>query len=90
MLKKSKMAQTTEFGSDWWNDSNDHTELQHAVNEGAVGATSNPVITCAAVKNHPELTCALLYLDFDIYKPTKVALESLLPLDIYMRSFKPE
>ena len=32
------------------------------------------------VKNHPELTCALLYLDFDIYKPTKVALESLLPL----------
>ena len=32
------------------------------------------------VKHHPELTCALLYLDFDIYKPTKVALEYLLPL----------
>lgn len=49
------MAQTTEFGSDWWNDSNDHTELQHAVDEGAVGATSNPVITCAAVKSHPDV-----------------------------------
>jgi len=32
------------------------------------------------VKHHPELTCSLLYLDFDIYKPTKVALEHLLPL----------
>ena len=52
---KSKMQQTSELGSDWWNDSNDHDELQHAVNEGAVGATSNPVITCAAVKNHPDI-----------------------------------
>ena len=49
------MQQTSELGSDWWNDSNDHDELQHAVNEGAVGATSNPVITCAAVKNHPDV-----------------------------------
>ena len=49
------MQQTSELGSDWWNDSNDHEELQHAVNEGAVGATSNPVITCAAVKNHPDI-----------------------------------
>ena len=24
------MQQTAEFGSDWWNDSNDHLELQHA------------------------------------------------------------
>jgi len=52
---KSKMQQTSELGSDWWNDSNDHEELQHAVNEGAVGATSNPVITCAAVNNHPDI-----------------------------------
>ena len=49
------MQQTSELGSDWWNDSNDHEELQHAVNEGAVGATSNPVITCAAVKNHADI-----------------------------------
>ena len=32
------------------------------------------------VKHHPELTCALLYLDFDIYKPTNIALKHLLPL----------
>ena len=29
---------------------------------------------------HPELIIALLYLDFDIYAPTKVALEHFLPL----------
>lgn len=32
------------------------------------------------VSNNPALTIALLYLDFDIYKPTKVAMEHLLPL----------
>ncbi|HUZ75362.1 MAG TPA: TylF/MycF/NovP-related O-methyltransferase [Stellaceae bacterium] len=32
------------------------------------------------VENHPELTVALLYLDFDIYEPTRVALQHLLPL----------
>ena len=31
-------------------------------------------------KGHPELTIALLYLDFDLYEPTKAALEHLLPL----------
>lgn len=31
-------------------------------------------------KKHPELIIALLYLDFDIYKPTKVAIEEFLPL----------
>ncbi len=31
-------------------------------------------------KNHPELIIAMLYLDFDIYAPTKVALEHFLPL----------
>lgn len=30
--------------------------------------------------SHPELSIALLYLDFDIYEPTKAALEHLLPL----------
>lgn len=55
MSVKTKMQQTTDFGSDWWNDSNDHVELQHAFDEGAVGATSNPVITFQSVKNHPDL-----------------------------------
>ena len=34
----------------------------------------------AYVEKSPELTIALLYLDFDLYEPTKVALEHLLPL----------
>ena len=55
MNVKTKMQQTTDSGSDWWNDSNDHVELQHAFDEGAVGATSNPVITFQSVKNHPDL-----------------------------------
>ena len=55
MSIKTKMQQTTDCGSDWWNDSNDHVELQHAFDEGAVGATSNPVITFQSVKNHPDL-----------------------------------
>lgn len=32
------------------------------------------------VASHPELTISLLYLDFDLYKPTLVALQHLLPL----------
>jgi len=32
------------------------------------------------IKEHPELIISLLYLDFDIYKPTRVALKHLLPL----------
>ena len=32
------------------------------------------------VQNNPHLIIALLYLDFDIYEPTKVALKHLLPL----------
>tara|TARA_B100000315_G_scaffold182693_1_gene171637 strand:+ start:731 stop:1798 length:1068 start_codon:yes stop_codon:yes gene_type:complete len=55
MNQKTKMQQTAEFGSDWWNDSNDHVELKHAYDDGAVGATSNPVITLKSVKNHPNI-----------------------------------
>jgi len=32
------------------------------------------------IKEHPELIIALLYLDFDLYEPTKVALDHFLPL----------
>lgn len=32
------------------------------------------------VNKHPELIISLLYLDFDLYEPTKIALEYLLPL----------
>jgi Macrocin-O-methyltransferase (TylF) len=34
----------------------------------------------AYVASHAELTVALLYLDFDLYEPTRVALKTLLPL----------
>ena len=32
------------------------------------------------VASKKSLTCALLYLDFDLYEPTKIALEHLYPL----------
>jgi transaldolase len=38
------MLRTAELGTDFWNDSCDLRELGEAVQEGAVGATSNPVI----------------------------------------------
>ena len=53
-MDKSKMQITSDFGSDWWNDSCDLKELQDAVDKGAVGATSNPVIIKAVVENKPE------------------------------------
>jgi hypothetical protein len=34
----------------------------------------------AYVDSHPELTIALLYIDFDLYEPTRTALTELLPL----------
>lgn len=40
----SKMQLTTRLGADFWNDSCDPRELAEAVEAGAVGATSNPVI----------------------------------------------
>lgn len=49
------MSRTSEFGTDFWNDSCDLKELEEALEHGAVGATSNPVIVSAAVKNAPEL-----------------------------------
>ena len=47
----SKMQQTIAVGADFWNDSCDLRELGHAVQEGAVGATSNPVIVATAIKS---------------------------------------
>jgi hypothetical protein len=31
------------------------------------------------IENNPQLVCSLLWLDFDIYEGTKVALENILP-----------
>ena len=51
----SKMQLTLQAGTDFWNDSCDLSELEDAVNQGAVGATSNPVIVRTVVKNSPEI-----------------------------------
>jgi transaldolase len=51
---RNNMSRMMELGADWWNDSCDIQELSHAVETGAVGATSNPVIVAAAVKNDPD------------------------------------
>jgi transaldolase len=52
-MNKSKMGLTQELGADFWNDSCSLTELTEAVAQGAVGATSNPVIVLNAVSGDP-------------------------------------
>jgi transaldolase len=52
-LQATKMRLTTERGADFWNDSCALNELGEAVRNGAVGATSNPVIVMTAVKADP-------------------------------------
>ena len=49
-LLATKMRLTLERGADFWNDSCALDELGEAVQNGAVGATSNPVIVCTVVK----------------------------------------
>ena len=49
-LQATKMRLTTERGADFWNDSCAENELKEAVQNGATGATSNPVIVGTAVK----------------------------------------
>lgn len=50
-MNPTKMQKTQELGTDFWNDSCHHDELSQAVEQGAVGATSNPVIAFAAIHN---------------------------------------
>ena len=52
--RASNLQLTTQLGVDFWNDSCDLKELGEAVCEGAVGATSNPVIVCQAVEASRE------------------------------------
>jgi transaldolase len=47
----SKMRQTGELGTDFWNDSCDPDQLTEAIAHGAVGATSNPVIVSSVVQS---------------------------------------
>ena len=48
------MTRMGALGAHWWNDSCDPAELADALEHGAVGATSNPVIVGTAVKSDPD------------------------------------
>ena len=48
------MTRMGALGAQWWNDSCDPVELADAVDHGAVGATSNPVIVGTVVKSDPD------------------------------------
>lgn len=50
---RSRMRLTAELGVEFWNDSCAVAELRDAIEHGAVGATSNPVIVYTAVKQDP-------------------------------------
>lgn len=52
--QESKMRATIALGTEFWNDSCALSEVQEAVDNGAVGATSNPVIVLNAVKADPK------------------------------------
>ncbi len=51
-MTKTRMQQTAQLGTDFWNDSCDLEELSEAVSNGAVGATSNPVIVSQVAGSH--------------------------------------
>ena len=54
MTARTPIQRTQDLGVDFWNDSCDLKELCQAVAQGAVGATSNPVIVGAALENDRE------------------------------------
>lgn len=62
-MAKSKMQLTSDTVTDFWNDSCSPKELSEAIANGAVGATSNPVIVGAIVKQETvwEKDLALLF-----------------------------
>jgi len=53
---KTKMELTAETATDFWNDSCNSQELQEAVDQGAVGATSNPVIVAKVIADQEAAT----------------------------------
>ena len=53
---KSKLHQMSmEYPTEYWNDSCSEEELKYAISHGAVGATSNPTIVHAVLKNELHL-----------------------------------
>ena len=60
MTATSRMRLTIERGAEFWNDSCSLTELQDAVDHGATGATSNPVIVSSVIKAEPRVWTPVL------------------------------
>ncbi|HEX9005660.1 MAG TPA: transaldolase family protein [Bacteroidota bacterium] len=54
MNEKTRMQLTAETGSDFWNDSCSVGHLTEAVQQGAVGATSNPVIVHTVIAQEEQ------------------------------------
>lgn len=54
-MEKTKMQLTSETVTDFWNDSCNLEELTEAVQQGAVGATSNPVIVYTVLKQEVKI-----------------------------------
>jgi len=54
MTAQSRMRLTVLAGAEFWNDSCSRAELKDAVDHGATGATSNPVIVYGVVKADPK------------------------------------
>jgi transaldolase len=59
-MSLSNMQRTAQLGADFWNDSCDLRELGEAVANGAVGATSNPVIVQQAVNGARDVWLPVL------------------------------
>lgn len=59
-MTKNKIDEMREFGVEFWNDSCDLEHLAEAVNFGAVGATSNPVIVFQAFARQKEFYLPVL------------------------------
>ncbi|MFA6566968.1 MAG: transaldolase family protein [Victivallales bacterium] len=54
-MNESLMKLTSKTATGFWNDSCDLEQLREALEHGAVGATSNPVIVSAVIKSAPGL-----------------------------------
>jgi transaldolase len=53
-LTLTPLQQTVQHGTELWNDSSDPAELEYAIKNGAVGATSNPPITLEVLRKEPD------------------------------------
>jgi len=69
------LQQTARLGTALWNDSSAPDELEYAIANGAVGATSNPPITLEVLKKEPERWKARareLFASFPTWSETRI------------------